>query len=375
MPINQAVSNESIKEMYTPVEQPPKLPQPASRSLYMAKTRTFCRHPEDLNSCRQSLTQAWSEGYVVKHCIIEGLRTNYSQCRQVLLEGLKNHSSSRKSTGEKTPAALAQANDFHRACEEVVVCSYPLKIRTVHDTFHEAYHKLMRSIIWKYGYKDDGMPSSDDIFQEAFRRLHEHLLKEKRIIRSLTAYVEKVTLYACINPGFKLKGTRLVDEDEVKEEKSPSAALVPPEVVEHWEDFDHRLLNSNQGSLINRIILAQRCLEGCITGKRPSAKQLIADWQSLWRMSEADVASLYEKTLAHIKRFSSGNIVSLAADLVNAGLAEPYQVTIVFAAGAGMDLRAMRQLLDELSSFSETAVYARICRIYMVLRPPGTKEK
>jgi len=154
-----------------------------------------------------------------------------------------------------------------------------------------------------------------------------------------------------------------------------SGVFVPPKVVEHWEDFDHRLLNSNDGNLINRIILAQRCLEACVTGKRLSAKQLIADWQALLQMSERDMVSLHEKTVVHVKHSPDRSVVHMAADLVNAGLAEPYQVAIVFAAAIGMNPEKTQNLLAQLSGLSATAIFARIHRIYKVLQPPGMEEQ
>jgi siroheme synthase len=86
-------------------------------------------------------------------------------------------------------------------------------------------------------------------------------------------------------------------------------------------------------------------------------------------MSEAAVDSLYEKTVRQIRQSSETDVAHIAAELINSGLAEHCQVAIVFAAATGMNMEQTSKLLDQLNSLSDTAIYARICRIYTVLRP------
>ena len=87
------------------------------------------------------------------------------------------------------------------------------------------------------------------------------------------------------------------------------------------------------------------------------------------------MVSLHEKTVVHVKHSPDRGVVHMVADLVNAGLAEPYQVAIVFAAAIGMDPEKTQNLLAQLSGLSANAIFARIHRIYKVLQPPGTEEQ
>lgn len=118
-------------------------------------------------------------------------------------------------------------------------------------------------------------------------------------------------------------------------ETSLSYALLPPPVVEYWEHLDHRLSNSDQGDLINRIILAQQCMEGCVTDKKPSAKHLMVDWQCLSQISKGELRKLHEKV---VERLISQDLVYFAAEFINAGVVKPHQVAVIFAAGTGMNL-------------------------------------
>ena len=340
----------------------------------MGKTPTFCHHQEDLDGCRSSLVNAWCEGSVGKHCIMEGLRADWHQCRQVLLEGLKSRTYPRRGTGG--PAAKGgQDNDVHEACKAVTLLGYPMEVKAIQDTFYEAYYKLVRSIIHKFGIRDDGDPSADDVFQNVFTSLHKQFRREASVKRPLAAYVAKVAVNECFRSLKNATGRASLAEEQVQTRASRPSALLPPPVVENWEHLDHRLLRSEQGNLINRIILAQQCLEACCTAKKPSAKQLKTDWQILARVSERNILSLHEKTAMYIRRARTGDVVQIAADLINARLAEPYQVAIVFAAATGIDLRQTHELIDQLSGLSDTAIFTRICRIYSVLKPPGMEEQ
>ena len=69
-------------------------------------------------------------------------------------------------------------------------------------------------------------------------------------------------------------------------------------MIEHWEHLDHRLLNSKEGNLINRIILAHLWLEVFTIGRRISAKQLTPLWRDLAMLSQEELAALRERTLA-----------------------------------------------------------------------------
>ncbi len=119
MPIDQVVGNKSIKQVCRPREQLPKPPQPEKGSSHMARASTFCPCPEDLEGCRQSLIQARREGSIGEYCIMEGLRANLHQCRQVLLEGLYDKTSQPKGSAGKVTEAVRQKKDFDEACKQV----------------------------------------------------------------------------------------------------------------------------------------------------------------------------------------------------------------------------------------------------------------
>ena len=376
MPIDQVVSNESIKQVCRPGEQLPKPPQPVKGSSHMAKASTFCRCPEDLEGCRQSLIRAWCEGSIGEYCIMEGLRANLHQCRQVLLEGLYDKSSPRKGPDGKVTAPAGQKKDLEEACKAVVLLGYPLEIRAVPEVFREAYYNLVRTIIHRFGIKDDSQPSADDVSQQVFTNLHKQFHKGASVRAPLAAYIIRVTVNACAKAlQSEQKQHTLKSGYQPRKGNYSSAVFVPPKVVEHWEDFDNRLFRSEQGNLINRIIFAQQCIEACSTGKRPSAKQLMADWQTLSQMPGKDVASLHERTVMHVMRSPARDVVHIAADLINPDLAASYQMAIVFAASMGMDLKQTEELLEQITTLSATAVHTRICRIYMVLKPAGMEEQ
>jgi len=153
MPVDQVVSNESIKKVCRPGEQLPIPPQPVKGSSHMARASTFCHHPEDLDGCRQSLTQAWREGSISEYCIMEGLRANLHQCRQVLLEGLYDKTSPRKGPADEVTAPAGQKKDLEEACKAVVLFGYPLEIGAIGEVFYEAYYNLVRTIIHRFGIK------------------------------------------------------------------------------------------------------------------------------------------------------------------------------------------------------------------------------
>lgn len=372
MPINQIVNNESIKQVCRSGEQLPKPPRPAKGSLHMAKAPTFCCHPDDLDGCRKSLTQAWREGSIGEYCIMEGLRANLHQCRQVLLEGLYDKTSPRRESSAEATAARGQSNGLDEACKVVVLLGYPLEVKAVQEVFHEAYYKLVRSKIYKFGIRDNDDPSADDVFQNVFLNIHKQFRRGASIRGPLAVYITRVALHECFRWLRDAARHTSLPEDVVEIETSLSYALLPPPVVEYWEHLDHRLSNSDQGDLINRIILAQQCMEGCVTDKKPSAKHLMADWQCLSQISKGELRKLHEKV---VERLISQDLVYFAAEFINAGVIKPHQVAVIFAAGTGMNLEQTHKLVGRLSSLSATAIFARIHRIYKVLQPPGMEEQ
>jgi DNA-directed RNA polymerase specialized sigma24 family protein len=300
--------------------------------------------------------------------MMEGLKTNWPRCRQVLLEALKGKTPSGKDPRQPKTTGV-QYSEISEACKAMLLLGYPLEIEAMQEAFHEAYYRLIRFFIYRFGIRDSDDPSADDIFQNVFLNLHSYFKRGTSVEGPLAGYIKAVTINECIKAKSPArKHISLEDEDLIEHKKSPSTVVVPPEVVENWEYFDRKLLDSDQGNLINRIILAQQCIEACSTGNKPSARDLKTAWQSLKQMSKAAVDSLYQKTVRQIKQSPEADVAHIAAELINSGIAEHCQVTIVFAAATGMNPEQTSKLLDQLNSLSDTAIYARICRIYTALR-------
>lgn len=318
----------------------------------MSKESFSCPHPDDPEGCRRALIEAHRRETLAQHCMIEGLRRNFQQCRQVLLEGLKEGHSQ---TAEP--------------CKQVVLVGFPLEIPALEEIFYEAYYRIVRSRIYRFGIQDTDQPSADDVFQTVFVNLIEHFRRGDPDVRSLSGYVRRSTFYECLK--VKKQSQKYLSLGETQheiEDSQPYITFLPPRAVEKWEQTDDRLLRSRRGSLINRIILAQRALEGYLFDDTPSAKQLKADWQQLGWISDGDVSSLHGQTVRKAQDFGPRAVVPVAAEMINSGLAEPPQVAILFAAATGMNLPQTRRLLDDLNKLSETAVYTRISHILGVIR-------
>jgi RNA polymerase sigma factor (sigma-70 family) len=342
------------------------------RSL-MTNIAEFCPHPDDPESCKKELIKRLQDGSLEKHCIFEGLRANWHQCRQVLLEGF--YSPKAKSEEDSTAGIKmthVSKSDLDEACKNIALLGFPEGIAAIWEVFYEAYYGLVRSTIRRMGIRDNEEPFADDVFQQAFENLLEHFQKKRAVKGRFSTYVTSVTVNACynaINKAWKRK--TLTYEDKLKEKKDAVAVFVPPEVLEHWEELDNELSKSNQGDVKNRIILALQCLEACSSGRRPSAQWIRDCWQALSKYSDDKKALLYKKTKDQLERFGSMGAVNIVADLANNRHVEsPSDVPIVFAAATGKNSQQVNELLDELRSLTEGAIYTRITRIYMVLQPP-----
>jgi len=339
----------------------------------MGKIAEFCQHPGDLESCQRSLIKSWQEGTLEKHCIFEGLRANWHQCREVLLEGLHPENNSDRNSNPKTTSPMTK-EDLEKACKDVVILGFPQGIEALWDVFYEAYYRLIRSTIRRFGIKDDHIPSADDVFQQVFKNLLEHFQKKRTVKARLSTYVISITIHECykaIHDAWKRR--TLTYEDKLREFKVSAAVFAPPKVVEHWEELDNVLAKSNQGDIINRIILALQCLEACSSGKRPSAKDLKNSFEASSKYPDEKIASLHKRTVVQVERFGSMGVVNVVAGLANDHVIHaPPDVSIVFAAATGMDMKQIRQLLNKLNGLSEGAIYTRICRIFMVLQQMKT---
>ena len=330
----------------------------------MGKIAEFCPCPDDPDSCKEELVKSWQDGTLEKHCIFEGLRANWHQCRQVLLEGFYAPKANIKgdSTSKSAMTRVSKA-DFDEACKNVALLGFPEGIAAIWEVFYEAYYGLVRSTIRRIGIRDNEEPFADDVFQQVFENLLDHF-KEKRAVKGqLSTYVASVTVNACYNAINKAwKRRRLTYEEELKEKKESVAVFVPPAVLEHWEELDNKLLKSNKGEIKNRMILALQCLEACSSGRRPSAEWIKDCWQTSLTYSDEKKALLCKKTKDQLERFGSMGVVNIVADLANNRHIEgPSDVPIVFAAATGMDMEQVQQLLNELNSLSKGAIHTRIC--------------
>ncbi len=126
----------------------------------MTEIAEFCRHPGDHEGCCQSLLQAERDTALDKHCIIEGLRANRLQCRQVLQKGLYEKTALRESPACKVTGAMARKKELEEACKQVVLFGYPLGIGAIHKVFYEAYHQLKVSGTHFQADRKKGAPTS-----------------------------------------------------------------------------------------------------------------------------------------------------------------------------------------------------------------------
>ena len=251
----------------------------------MTQTVDFCRYLKDLDGCRQALIEAYRLKKLLEHCIIEGLKQGLKQCRQILGNGLYDET--------KNQAALSEVeNELRQACEQTVVLGYPLKISTIHEFFYTTYYKLVRFIIIKnFHLKDNTLPSADDISQEVFGDLHKFFQKGASVTKSIRQIVIASTYHACIKAINDARKQVTVPEDyEAIARTYPSIDIFPPRVIENWEDMDNKLLKSKHGDIVNRIILAQRYSEACISGANLSAKQLRSSWEGIKNMSDGELS-------------------------------------------------------------------------------------
>jgi hypothetical protein len=341
----------------------------------MTTNSDLCHHPEDTQACRRLLVKAKRDGTIDQHCILDGLQEGRDQCRRVLLEGLAKHESCDTTASVSPSAETIAPPELRQACEEVLLCGYPLGIKAIPEIFHEAYWKYVRSIIRKrLGSNKRKQSYQDDISQTTFKQLHERLQKGGETIACLKGYVAVVAGNTCSNPGFGSKEARLEDEDVLGDDRNSSPELVPPSVIHTWEDFDDQMKHSNR-DILNRFILAYMCVTGWANPKLIRPKPLIACWEPLMQMSESDVSCLMEKVIRETGRLRIEKLAEKVAHCVNSGLVKPYQIAVAFAAGMEMSLSQTRDLINELMDLVPDRVADRTSRIRRTLRESGETEK
>jgi len=347
----------------------------------MVQQPAFCRFPLSLKDCGQALVQALREHVLQQHCIIEGLRASLRQCEELILGGLAPPPSSAAS--ESVFSDLQHREGLLSACEQALLAGYALNLQAAGELFVKAYYRLVRSIIYRQGFTDDGIPSADDVYQDVFLGLHSSLSK-KVVIKEgshLSCYVASSAFYACGKAAKRRDSdvaTSAVPAEDDEPEKIPSIWPSPirPSVltaaeVEEWEEGDWRLRMAKQ-NLINRIIFAHYWLENRYRKRKFRADRQVAEWERLANSSDLEVLRLHSLAAEQVQRFPRCGVVLLAAGLLNNRIVRRRELAVIYAAATGMDFEETKALLRRLRRFSVGTIHARICRMSEAL---GSKEK
>jgi hypothetical protein len=247
-----------------------------------------------------------------------------------------------------------------------------LEIQALHSIFYEAYYRLVLYIARSRSLTDASVPSNQDVCQAVFFSLHRTFSKGASIQVSLATYISTVASNECSRQiKDHVRRSKPREWDTATMLHSPGL-IIPPGVVRMWEHLDWRLTNSKLGNLINRIILADQSMEGFSTwdDHKISAKELKDVWQPLLRISDDDMAALHQRVTQYFEQSSSQGAVALTAEVIDRELAEPVQVSLVFAWATGVALDRTRELLEKLNALSDSDIFTRICRIRTLLRPP-----
>lgn len=347
----------------------------------MPASPAYCQHPDNLEGCRQALVKAWKALALAEHCVIEGLRQEFGSCRDVLLGGLvRGRAAGKKGSGEGQDRP-DPCDAFQAACQAAVLLGYQQDLSGAKAVFAEAYYQLVRYAIRKFGFRDSGTPSADDVYQQVFLGLHQCLRKGATVDPGrLGSYVWQTAAHACFRA---LRSVRPhLEVGEVPSQGGRMRIWPHPDhrrvletvAAEAWEDLDWRLSRTEQGDLINRIILAHKGLAAEEDKGKMRIKELLAGWRHLAKCSDAEVKALHDKVTAEARRWPQMGLVWLAAGLLNADVAQAWQIPVIFAAGTGKDLEETRGLILQLSKISEEAVYTRISRMYAAFRPEAGEE-
>jgi len=341
----------------------------------MTGSPTFCRHPADPDACRRLLVAEWREGRLARHCVMAGLGADHAQCREVLLRGIRPQAGDVDPDTDPSATNGVSGEALRKACEESVLLGYASNLPAAQQVFLDAYHRAIRCAVARFGITEAGEPGAEDLFQEIVLGLHKRLLKGLSLEScSLATYVWRAAAHACAKAASAKRESGALDEEvpvrRIWPAREPPVGILP-EVTEAWEELDQALRRSDQGNLVNRIILAQKCLAGYRSGKKCPTKRLLSEWQRLFRLPADELRDLHARAAAEGRRFPDHGPVHLTAEFLNEGLAETWQAAVVFAAGVGTDLEGTRRLVSRLAGLSENAVYTRVCRMLTALRPLG----
>ena len=173
----------------------------SSGRIFMTESHMRCRYPGDVEGCAACFILAWKEGRLEKYCIMEGLRKNNSQCRQIFKDGLYCH---KKHTGDqagKGAGVHLQWNELHKACKELIRVGFPSDTGAMRKALLESYAGLIHTCIRRFNLKPHTTPSSDDVFNDVYISLLKLFLKgdsAEPIRERLATYISRVTINACL---------------------------------------------------------------------------------------------------------------------------------------------------------------------------------
>ena len=125
--------------------------------LRMEATPSFCAHPEDVDGCCQALVQAWREVRVQDHCLVDGLKEGYPQCRDVLVGGLRGDVDP-WARGEGRLARDGEPVTFRSICETALLAVYPRAPDGACEVLAGAYEKMIRAAAYRLGITRSGDP-------------------------------------------------------------------------------------------------------------------------------------------------------------------------------------------------------------------------
>lgn len=338
----------------------------------MSQTPLFCRFPGDPEGWRHALVEASRAGSWAEHCVLEGLKVDCIQCETLALTGLTEAAASRPASDNERPLLDGLRGDVLRACEEVVLHGYHSGTRAAGRILYLAYHRIVRFAARRIGFTSETQPGDDDIVQDVFISLHKFFKRGGSVQPGcLRGYVWRSAVHACQRAVSKRPPRPPVPlDDEYALAAADTGAL---NWVELWHDLDRQLYTSKPGDLINRVILAQMCLEAPYTGKKGPVDELLAGWRRLAETPEKDLRALHEEVTARVRQEPQQSPVRLTAEMIESGAAEAAQVALILAAATGLTFDETREQLNHLRGLSANAVSVRRSRMYDAMAPPQDK--
>jgi len=263
-------------------------------------------------------------------------------------------------------------SDLDQACKYVVLTGYSQGIQAARKVFFEAFGgPIHYVIIHRARLTEQGQPSVDDAFQQTRLCLHQRLRKGACIERPLRSYVATVTTNTCSQLLRDNRRHLTARDVETHTKIADGYVPVPSTIIEFWEDWDIKLGRKDQDNTISCIILGHQCLDSWSTENGTSADGLMAQWQRLASLTEKQIYHLHDQSCRWRERSRETDPVRLAAELINAGLLAAHQMAVGVATGAGLDPGQCCKLVAQLSNLSANALYARLCRIEVVLGSPA----